>query len=76
MAKYNVPKRELEALIAYARCGSQLETAQFLGVHTQTVKNRILEAKKAIGAVSTTQAIWMLLDGESKADDLLVTEEE
>lgn len=68
---YEVPKRELEALILYARLGSQEAVAEFLGVHKQTVKNRILEAKKAIGAQSTTQAIWMLLDGESQADDLL-----
>ena len=68
---HNVPKRELEALIEYARLGSQEAVAEFLGVHKQTVKNRILEAKKAVGAKSTTQAIWILLDGESKADDLL-----
>lgn len=68
---HNVPKRELEALIAYARLGSQTEVAEYLGVHKQTVKNRILEAKRALGAQSTAQAIWFLLDGESQADDLL-----
>lgn len=68
---YEVQKRDLEALVAYARLGSQEAVAEFLGVHKQTVKNRILDAKRAIGAQSTTQAIWMLLDGESQINKIM-----
>lgn len=67
----DIARKDLEALILYARLGSQDAVAEYLGVHKQTVKNRILDAKRAIGAVSTTQAVWVLLDGESSAEELL-----
>jgi DNA-binding CsgD family transcriptional regulator len=62
----DITDRDLETLVVYARLGTQEATASFLGVHKQTVKNRIQSAKKALGAKSTAQALWFLLDGEAK----------
>lgn len=58
--------RETEALVAYARLGTQELAAQKLGVHKQTIKNRIQSAKAAKESVSTVQLLWLILDGDTK----------
>jgi len=63
--------RDLETLIAYGKLGTQEATAEFLGVHKQTVKNRVMDAKRAIGANSVPQALWMMLNGDEQEADLL-----
>jgi DNA-binding CsgD family transcriptional regulator len=56
-------ERELEVLLTYARLGRYEVAAKALGMKRNTVRQHLLNVRQKLDAVSTIQALWLVMHG-------------
>lgn len=59
---YQPTPRDLETLRAYLNAGSCAGAAKAMKIHEQSVKNRLYQLRRLMGASSNSQLVFLLHD--------------